>query len=59
MDKKKEGERYVVVFNEEGEPIRWGSMSSEIIKRLREKFVFIVCDTKEIAEIFCGKASWC
>lgn len=54
-----ENGKYVVVFNEEGEPVRWGLMGSEIIKRLREKFVSMVCDTREIAEFFRGKASWC
>ncbi|EKE22228.1 MAG: hypothetical protein ACD_7C00018G0001 [uncultured bacterium] len=54
-----ENGKYVVVFDEDGEPIRWGPISSGIIKRFMEKFVSIVCDTKEIAKNFCGKASRC
>ena len=55
----REDKKCVVVFNEEGEPVRWGFMNSEIIKRFMENFVYAVYDTKEVAKYFCGKAFWC
>lgn len=55
----KSNEECVIVYNEEGEPVRWGFMTSRVIKRFMEEFVFQIYPTKEIAQIFRGKASWC